>query len=249
MIIEANTSPDPVAMCAHVFADNPNQYSDGCMEPEDPHTEPLASADEWFGAENLKPLALSPQLRNDFAQGLDSGLGASISVSSSPDASTQDKKWCYSYWERAIYCAYFSNDKNYAVGMDHRLFNVDESDSTKGNAFRHALWLSAMINSDTPDIAALKFAMNHESGQAHANERRARYKSHMDSLNNFTSWVYTAYSDVSDREACEHWVSKIGPARVIDYNVNPYAWASGPPLSTRLWSIGENSKAASACIS
>lgn len=77
-----------------------------------------------------------------------------------------------------------------------------------------------------PDIAALKFAMNHERGQRNDPHRKTRYKSYMDGLNNFTAWVYTAYRDINDREACEHFVGKVGPALFIGFDENPIAWAN-----------------------
>jgi hypothetical protein len=225
MIIEANTSPDPVAMCAHVFSDTPGLYGDGCSEAEDPEAEPTASAEESVGLHELQLQALSAQFRFDFAKSLESD-GASASISSPEDPSEQDKEWCYSYWERAAYCAYFNDDRDYAVSKEHKLFNLPDTDSTKANAFRHALWVSAMINSDTPDMAALKFAMHHEKGQRNSPKRRVRYKSAMDGINNFTAWVYAAYRDGNDREACEHWVGKVGPALFIPFNQNPVVWAN-----------------------
>lgn len=48
----------------------------------------------------------------------------------------------------------------------------------------------------------------------------------MDGLNNFTAWVYTAYRNINDRQACEHFVSKVGGARFIGFNRNPIAWAN-----------------------
>lgn len=224
MIIEANTSPDPVAMCAHAFSNTPNMYSDGCSEPVDPSAEPSPSADESVGFHQLALQALSPQLRADFAAGLDSGLGAT--ASSTTSASGQDKAWCGSHWERAVYCGYFYKDQEYAVSKENELFNFNNTDSTKANAFRHALWVSAMINSAPPDIAALKFAMNHERGQRNSPNRNIRYKSHMDGLNNFTAWVYTAYRTINDQEACAHFVSKVGSALFIGYDQNPIAWSN-----------------------
>jgi len=225
MIIEANTSPDPVAMCAHVFSDTPGLYSDGCNEPEDPEAEPAPSPDEWLGFHELKLEALSAQHRADFAQGLDSGLASASSGSYAPP-SEQDKAWCTSHWERAAFCAFFYKDRDYAVTKEHELFNRDDSDSTKANAFLHALWVSAMINSDPPDIAALKFAINHEKGQRNSPNRKIRYKSAMDGLNNFTAWVYAGYRNGNDFDACNHWVSKVGPALFMGSDVNPVAWAN-----------------------
>jgi hypothetical protein len=83
-----------------------------------------------------------------------------------------------------------------------------------------------MINSDPPDIAALKFAINHEKGQRNSPNRKVRYKSAMDGLNNFTAWVYAGYRDGNDLDACNHWVNKVGPALFIGFDVNPVAWAN-----------------------
>jgi hypothetical protein len=225
MIIEANTAPDPAAMCAHVFSDTPDQYSDGCGEPDDPEAEPDPSPGESVSFEELQLQSSTPQLKADFAQGLQSGFPVTL-IGYPDDPSEQDKEWCHSYWKRAIYCAYFYKDKEFAVSKEHRLFNLEETDSTKANAFRHALWISAMVNSDTPDIEALRFAMNHEKGQRNSSNRNIRYKSAMDSLNNFSAWVYAAYTDTNDDESCQHWLSKVGGARFIGYHVNPTVWAN-----------------------
>ena len=225
MIIEANTSPDPVAMCAHVFADTPNLYSDGCREPADPNAEPAPSAGEAVRLHQLALAALPAKLRADFARALDSGLGATAS-NSSPSAGDLDKAWCISHWERAVYCAYFNKDRDYAVSMEHRLFNFADTDNTKANAFKHALWVSAMLNSAPPDIEALRFAFNHEGSQRDSQIRAIRYRSLMDILNNYTAWVYAGERGRGDRESCEHFVSKVGPALFIDFNENPITWAN-----------------------
>jgi len=224
MIIEANTSPDPVAMCAHSFESTPNLYVDGCNEPEDPEAEPEASAEENLSMYDLD-FAGNSQQRTEFLAALSPRGGAT--ASSGPTASVQDKEWCSSGYPREIYCGYFNDDKDFAVAVEAGMFNFSSTDSTKGNAFRHAVWVSAMVDSEPPDAEALSFALNHEKGQQKSKDRRTRYKSSMDVLNNWSAYLFSHYnSDRADWHACQHWVSKVGDALLIPFSENPNAWAN-----------------------
>jgi hypothetical protein len=222
MIIEANTAPDPAAMCAHSFESSPNLYENGCNEPEDPEAEPEASPEENVSMHDLQ-LAGQPQ-RNEFFVALNSSPVASASAESGGNG--YDKRWCRSGYPREIYCGFFYDDKVFATRVEVGMFNVP-SDSTKANAFKHAVWVSAMVNSDPPDSEALSFALNHEKGQQKSPHRGVRYKSSMDVLNNWTAYKYSHYrEEKDDMQACQHWVNKVGPALFIPFNQNPNAWAN-----------------------
>jgi hypothetical protein len=223
MIIEANTNPDPVAMCAHAFEGSPGLYDDGCSEPDDPDAEPEASSEE-----NLTPFDLTfstqPELHGDFSQALSSDSGAVSSTTSS--GNPHDNEWCGRSLQRQAYCVYFFEDKVWATRLEAGMFNIP-SDSTKANAFKHALWTSAMVGSDPPDGEALSFALNHEKGQWNSKRRLTRYKSAMDVLNNLVAYRFAHYrTNRDDMAACAHFVEKIGSAQFIGFNRNPTGWAN-----------------------
>ncbi|HWI67346.1 MAG TPA: hypothetical protein VNS88_03060, partial [Nitrospiraceae bacterium] len=224
LIIEANTAPEPAAMCAHSFEASPNLYENGCNEPEDPEAEPEPSAAENVSVYDLQLPGQTQQQRDAFFAALASGSAASASATSG--GNPHDIKWCQSGYPREIYCGFFNDDKVFATRVEVGMFNKP-SDSTKANAFKHAVWVSAMVNSDPPDSEALSFALNHEKGQQKSPYRKVRYKSSMDVLNNWTAYTYSAYGGSRDDiQACQHWVSKVGPALLIPFHENPNAWAN-----------------------
>ena len=219
MIIEANTAPEPAAMCAHSFEESPNLYENGCNEPDDPDAEPDPSVEEHVSMYDLQ-LAGQPE-RGEFFGALSSSPSGVASASNVHDA-----KWCKSGYPREIYCGFFWDDQLFATRVEVGMFNRP-SDSTKANAFKHAVWVSAMVNSDPPDSEAISFALNHEKGQQDSPHRKVRYKSSMDVLNNWTAYKYSHYGGSRDDIlACQHWVSKVGPALFISFNRNPIAWAN-----------------------
>jgi hypothetical protein len=219
LIIEANTATDPAAMCAHSFESSPNLYAAGCSEPEDPEAEPASSIDEHLSMYDLQ-LTGQPQ-RANFLEALTSSPPGVAGTSNA-----QDTRWCNSGYPRGIYCGFFWDDHLFATRVEIGMFNIP-SDSTKANAFKHAVWVSTMVNSEPPDSEALSFAMSHEKGQQNSSLRRVRYKSSMDVLNNWTAYAYSAHGGSRDDiQACQHWVSKVGPALFIPFDKNPISWAN-----------------------
>jgi hypothetical protein len=213
MIIEANTAPDPDAMCAHVFTSTPGLYVNGCNEDGAIEEEPPASPDEW---EELNHSSWEPLF----------GSGGAKVLIDSPDVPIDpDQAWCSSRPDHAAYCGYFRADAKKAEEKTRDLFNIVE-DGTKSNAFQHSYWVALMVNSKPPDDKALEFAMNHEADQEDSASRNIRYHSRMDKLNNRVGYKYATNNPQSDQGACEHMVTRIGPAIYVGRQRNPAAWAN-----------------------
>jgi hypothetical protein len=213
LIIEANTAPEPAAMCAHAFSPTPELYVDGCGEDPEESAEPPASPDEW---EELNPSSWEPVIGSG---------GAQLLINSPSLPIDHDKAWCASHPAHPAYCAYFNEDKRIAEERTAKLFNRVE-DGTKANAFQHSYWVAVMVNSKPPDNKAFDFAMNHEKSQENDPERSERYNSRMDKLNNRVGYKYATNNAQSDQGACEAMVSKIGPAIYVGRQRNPAAYAN-----------------------
>ncbi|MFN8160588.1 MAG: hypothetical protein U0R52_06025 [Solirubrobacterales bacterium] len=232
LIVPMIAAPDEIAICAQAFADAPQLYSNGCSNEGDPleTNEPDSQVDPQAEGSVIESMSDDPELSSLVAESEQriNVLARATTSTSYDDLNAAEKAFCTQDFGTAVACAFFNDDKERAEQAQGYLFNVGKTgaDNTKANAFRHAFWVAAMVDSAPKDPLALDYSYAHEYDDRTSKKAKFRKRSQMDRLNNITGFKYAHYlSDKDDRHNCEHIRGLVPHANFLGVTVWPFQWA------------------------
>jgi hypothetical protein len=138
-----------------------------------------------------------------------------------------EKDFCLA---RPYHCQLYANDAAQAFSWTGTLFTGKRtlSDSTRANAFQHAVWNALMVESDDdhPDYA-LDFSTRHEDEAYNSSDQQVAYRSLMDIENNKTGNLFgqTWSPTKNDLFMCQGMLDNNRNSGVnIGPDVNPTQW-------------------------
>ena len=237
MIIKANPPADLLDMCAVAFSSSPNLYASGC-NPEGTGESGTPDGGDGLALEPPSSASLAPSLRamlrdvEERRVALVSSFGLPVPgqdlYEEYEGMNKEEKAFCLlGGLDTIVECWFFFEDKEKAIQMESRLFNVPEgSRDTKANAFRHAYWSALMTR--TVGTGAYKndgivFAVAHEGKGWKAKNDAVRRASRMDILNNFMGYFHQEVHPNSALGLCEAILERVGNAFFLG-SEDPFNW-------------------------
>ena len=237
LVIRANASSDPRAICAQLYGGSPEDYYDGCgpirIAEEEAELEPPE-------VENPETTSMPSILTGDpIVQGrhLQAWNGAAVLLSKTerpPNSAREaDIRFCKEPEARKA-CPQFLHDAAIAILAAESLWNV-RAENVKSDAFEHGFWAAILIQTNVVDMdeeiadyLAWLFLENHErhTNGLLSDERHERWESRMDMLNNYTGVRLANRPEVtSDLAACEAAYPEAKNGIFIGPRKNPFRWS------------------------